>query len=146
MTDSYNVTTDAAVKTYESATGVFGALLHEVRELSRKKPDATLSKNKVKLINNVLSDLMSILDKEPEGKYLQILEDDDLPQVSDALMMMVQFNAALEAFQKRYYQYAGGGFAGKHYWITNELLEQWGTEEAELKEEEGEGEEGEDQG
>jgi hypothetical protein len=84
MTEFEHITTDATVKIYESAIGVFSALLHEVRELSKKKPDATLSKNKVKIINNVLSDLMSILEEEPEGKYLQILTDDDLPQASDA--------------------------------------------------------------
>ena len=101
MTEFEHVTTGATVKTYESAIGVFRALLHEVRELSRKKPDATLSKNKVKLINNVLVDLMGILEGEPEGKYLKILEEDDLPQVSDALMMMVQFDATLNAFRDR---------------------------------------------
>ena len=95
MSTYEHVTTDAAVATYNSANGVFTALLHEVRELSKKKPDATMSASKVKLINAVLNDLLSILRDEPEGKYLQTLEKDDLPQVSDALMMMVQFNSAL---------------------------------------------------
>jgi hypothetical protein len=142
MTEFEHITTDAAVKTYEAAIGVFGAILNEVRELSRKKPDATLSKNKVKLINNVLSDLMSILKGEPEEKYLQILEDDDLPQVSDALMMMVQFDAALSSFRERYRKYIKSGqYTGDHYWITKELLEEWETEEAELGEEDGENQE-----
>lgn len=139
MTEFDHVTTNAAVTTYELAKGVFDALLQEVRELSRKKPDATLSKNKVKLINNVLRDLMSILEGEPQGKYLQILEDDDLPQVSDALMMMVQFDAALDAFRNRYHQYIKSrGYTGNHYWITNELLEEWEFEEAEVGEEDDE--------
>lgn len=132
MTEFEHITTDAAVKIYESATGVFEALLHEVRELSKKKPDATLNKSKVKVINNVLSDLMSILDRQPEGKYLQMLEDSDLPQVSDALMMMAQFNAALEAFHSRHYKYVKSGYnTGANHWITEELLEEWETEEVE---------------
>jgi hypothetical protein len=137
MTEFEHITTDAAVETYQSAIGVFRALLHEVRELSKKKPDATLSKNKVKLINNVLSDLMRILEGEPEGKYLQILEDNELPQVSDALMMMVQFEAALNAFHHRYYQQTGYVTSDRH-WITKELLEEWETGEAGLEEEDGE--------
>ena len=133
MTDFDDVTTDAAVKTYESTTGVFSALLREVRELSKKKPDATLSASKVKLINNVLSDMLTILESEPEGKYLQALEDEDLPQVSDALMMMVQFDAVLDAFKGRYFKYIRSGYAtGNNFWITKEQLAAWEAEEAAL--------------
>lgn len=131
MSDFDHVTTAAAVETYDSATGVFTALLNEVRELSRKKPDATLSASKVKLINAVLNDLLTFLGSEPEGKYLHALENDALPQVSDALMMMVQFKAGLGAFEKRYRQYIRDGFhQGEHYWITNEQLAEWEEEEA----------------
>lgn len=142
MSDFDHVTTAAAVKTYDSATGVFSALLREVRELSKKKPDATLSASKVKLINAVLNDLLTFLDGEPEGKYLSALEDDALPQVSDALMMMVQFDAALDAFKERYFQYSGGGgfSKGKHYWITKEQLAEWDEEDAALAAEDEDGE------
>jgi hypothetical protein len=133
MNEFEHVTTDAAVETYESARGLFTALLNEVRELSKKKPDATLSTSKVKLVNNVLNDLLTILESEPQGKYLQILENEELPQVSDALMMMVQFEAALNFFWKRYYQ----RFSGTHYWITEETLKAWEEEEDAEQEEEG---------
>lgn len=127
MTDFEDLTTESSVKTYESAIGVFQALLGEIRELSRKKPDATLSKNKVTLLNNVLKDLLSFLSEEAEGKYLSELVDKELPQASDALLMMVQFEASLSAFKKRYYKYIeysnhGGG---KSYWITEELIAYW---------------------
>lgn len=129
MSDFPDVTTDAAVDTYETATGVFSALLEEVRVLSKKKPDATLSAGKVKLVNRVLTDLSSILEDEPEGKYLSLLEDEELPQVSDALMMMVQFEAALKAFRQRYFIYVPSGrrlhgtiLQSGHYWITEEFL------------------------
>lgn len=127
MTEFEYITTDATVDIYEASNGVFTALLAEVKELSKKKPDATLSASKVKIINTVLIDLLTILKSEPEGKYLQTLESDDLPQVSDALMMMAQFNAALTSFRKRYYQYIGGSL----FWITEELLEAWNAEEGE---------------
>jgi hypothetical protein len=55
--------------------------------------------------------------------------------------MMVQFNAALEAFKVRYNKYIKHGYGydeGNHYWITEELLEEWETREAELEEEDGE--------
>ena len=133
MKDFEFVTTAAAVETYESAAGVFSALLHEVRELSKKKPDATLSVSKVKLINKVLVDLLTFLGGEPEGKYLQALEDDSLPQVSDALMMMVQFDAALKSFKSRYHKRLGMGIDAGWYWITEELLTAWEAEDSEFE-------------
>lgn len=126
MSRSPSITTAAAVAEYKSASGVFNALLKEIRELSKKKPDATLSKGKVRLINAVLIDLLSFLSSEPEGKYLQSLEDDSLPQSSDALLMMVQFEAALKAFKGRYYRRVGSGFGGDFHWITAELLNELG--------------------
>lgn len=74
-----------------------------------------------------MSDLLTILNREPEGKYLHALEDENLPQVSDALMMMAQFNAALIAFRARYYQSVEVGY--ERYWITKELLAAWDSEE-----------------
>ncbi|SEN69910.1 hypothetical protein SAMN05192583_3350 [Sphingomonas gellani] len=128
MSEFDPATTEAAVATYQSAIGVFTPLLHEVRELSKKKPDATLSASKVKLVNNVLDDLLAIVKSEPEGKYLERLEDDDLPQVSDALMMMAQFNAALDAFNKRYHRYVKVRFERQHRWITVEQVAEWEAE------------------
>jgi hypothetical protein len=122
-----HVTTDAAVAVHEAAADVFDALLREIRELSRKKPDATMSAAKVKLVNGVLRDLLGNLENEPEGKYLGVLEDESLPQVSDALLMMAQFKAALDAFEARYHRY----ISGKRYWITEETLAAWDAEDAE---------------
>jgi len=116
-----HVTTNAAVKVYESSKPIFEGVLGEVRELSRKKPDAIMSSGKVKIINRILDDLLSILGNEPEGKYLEILNDEALPQVSDAVLTMVQFETSLAAFKGRYYRYV----EGVRYWITSELLAAW---------------------
>jgi len=131
MNEFDHITTDAAVKTYDASRAVFTALLAEVRELSKKKPEATLSAGKVRIINRVLQDLLTILKGEPEGKYLDELDDDALPQVSDALLIMVQFEAAANAFFRRYYQRV----YGEHYWITNELLAEWEAADGETDEE-----------
>ncbi len=118
--DPAHVTTQAIVDTYTSASAIFQGLLNEVRELSRKKPDATMSAAKVKLVNRVLTDLLGFLKPEPEGKYLEELDSETLPQVSDALLVMVQFNTALTKFKSRYQSY--DGMAREHYWVTQESL------------------------
>ena len=99
------VTTDAKVNAYQASSDVFEGLLREMRELSKKKPDATLSKNKVQILNRILTDISAVLDDEPEAKYLDLLDDEQLPQNSDAVLVMVQHETALAAFEKRYYVY-----------------------------------------
>ena len=121
------ITTDAVVETFTSVRPIFDALLREVRELSKKKPEATMSISKVKVINRVLADLLTILKDEPAGKYLDELDAEALPQMSDAVLSMVQFEAAMEAFRDRYWQ----DVHDQYYWITKELLEAWNEEEQE---------------
>ena len=120
MIEFDHVTTADAVAVYEASHDVFVGLLIEMRELSKKKPDATLSKNKVKLLNRVLEDIQSILKTEPEGKYLDLLDDDELPQNSDAVLVMVQYQKALGAFKQRY-QYQKDRF-GDTFWVTDETI------------------------
>lgn len=127
-----HVTTDAAVEIYDSSTPIFEGILREVRELSKKKPEATMSASKVKIVNRVLTDLLTILKDEPAGKYLDVLDEDALPQMSDAVLAMVQFESALHSFQLRYYKY----IEGRHYWITAELLAEWQEEDEEDEDDE----------
>jgi hypothetical protein len=124
MSDFENITTEACVAAYRATRDVFDALLSEVRDLSKKKPEATLSPGKVRIINRVLVDLLQFLESEPEGKYLEQLDDATLPQVSDALLIMVQFDAALKAFYKRYHRRVFDDW----YWITAENMKQWDEE------------------
>lgn len=120
-TEFEHVTTDAFVEVFESSEPIFEGLIREVRELSKKKPEATMSASKVKLVNRVLTDLLTILKDEPAGKYLYALDDDTLPQMSDAVLTMVQFETALRSYRLRYYKRV----YGEHYWITSELLAAW---------------------
>jgi hypothetical protein len=115
-----HITTAAHVEIYEAGNDIFGALLEEVRELSKKKPEATMSSGKVKIVNRVLKDILTFLKDEPEGKYLEELDDDALPQISDALLSMAQFRIALQKFSERYQGYVY--VLGRTTWITKELL------------------------
>lgn len=124
-TEFEHITTDAVAETFKSSAPIFEGILKEVRELSKKKPEATMSASKVKLINRVLTDLLTLLKDEPAGKYLDELDEDALPQMSDAVLTMVQFETALNSFQARYRKYV----YGQHYWITHEQLAAWNEDE-----------------
>lgn len=117
-------TTQNAVDIYNASVAIFGGLIAEVRELSKKKPDASLNKGKVRIINRVLADLQIVLDAEPEKKFLDLLDDEELPQTSDAVLIMVQYERALIEFPKRYLvnleigiSSYGGTEYGK-FWVT----------------------------
>ena len=126
MIDETKVTTEQSVAAYEATNAILLGLLKEIRELSKKKPDATMSPGKVSIINRVLKDLKIFLDNEPEGKFLDILNDDDLPQTSDAVLIMVQYETALQSFKSRYFQsYKIDTFSSKSSWITPEFLEEY---------------------
>lgn len=96
-------TTDTKVAAYKSSIEIFGGLLKEMRELSKKKPDASMSAMKVRLVNRVLEPLRSALGDEPEGMFLELLDDETLPQVSDAVLVMVQFERAAKSYWDRYF-------------------------------------------
>ena len=49
--------------------------------------------------------------------------------MSDAVLVMVQFEGALESFSNRYHQYIS--FKKGHVWITKEQLAEWEEEEVE---------------
>ena len=121
MTKHEHPTTEQVVAKYQSSSGVFVGVLSEMRELSKKKPDGTLNKRKVTIVNRVLDDLQDFLKDEADGKYLDLLDDEDLPQYSDAVLVMVQYENALSAFCSRYH----GRIGGEVGWVTVERLQEW---------------------
>jgi hypothetical protein len=103
MSDRKFYTTEEKVQTYEKVIDVFGELFKELKELGKKKPEQTLSSTKVKIINRVLVDVMECLEKQDNHKYLELLEDDTLPQYGDAILILSQFEGALNSFKERHF-------------------------------------------
>ena len=95
MSKRHTSTTREKVAEYETTSPLLRAMYREMGELSKKKPDGTLSKKKVSIINRLLTDLMKLLEDEPESKYLEMLADDDLPQNSDVVLILSQYSAAM---------------------------------------------------
>ena len=100
-------TSPAKVAAYNESAAALFALQLELKELAKKKPDATLNKNKVELINNVLTDLLEHFKGEPGGKYLALLDDEQLPQYGDAVLMIAQFASVLSTFHNEHHGWEG---------------------------------------
>jgi hypothetical protein len=62
-----------------------------------------------------------MLEKEPESKFLDLLDDDNLPQTSDAVLVMVQYESALQSFSNRYHRTVRTVDGMKYVWVTNQL-------------------------
>lgn len=110
------ITTKEKVETYETTAPLLRAMYRQIQELSKKKPDATLNANKVKLINRLLADIKEMLSNEPDSKYLDMIDDQDLPQYSDIVLILSQYSAAMSRFEERYYRKDTSGI-GKR-WFT----------------------------
>jgi len=81
------------------------AMFNEFQEFSKKKQDGILNKRKVEIVNRLLGDVLAILDGEPTRAYLDLLDEDDLPQNSDVVLILGQVVTAMEAFRGKYYRW-----------------------------------------
>lgn len=100
-------TSQEKANTWETTFPLLVALYEEIQTLSKKQPQATLNKTKVSIINRLLSDIKIILKDESDDKYLDLIEDENLPQYSDVVIVLSQYSAAMKRFRSKYYGFNG---------------------------------------
>lgn len=98
-------TTDEQVKLYFTINPLLKSAFDEVKEFSKKKQDEELNIKKVKMINRLLEKAKEILKDEPTVDYLELLDEDELPTNSDAVLTMSQFISAMNKFHEDHYHY-----------------------------------------
>lgn len=94
--------TENQIEEYSLLMPLFSTLLVEIKELSKKKPDDAINTFKAKSINKVLERVKKLLDNEPTNEFLEIIDIDSLPSNSDVVIVMVQFETALNKFFHKY--------------------------------------------
>ena len=107
-------TTREKADAFDGVVEAFRHLNKELKALGMKKPAETLSESKVKFINRILADIQTFMSDEPEGRYLDLLDDEALPQYSDAILILSQYEGALSGFRSRYHGYVAA--AHEHTW------------------------------
>ena len=88
----------------------------EMKDFSKKNPDAALNGRKVKSINRILNDIKDILKNEPTASYMDVLDEEMLPSNSDVVLTMSQYRSALENYRKKYRRYHNFD----NYWHTTD--------------------------
>jgi hypothetical protein len=96
-------TTAKRAAQHETLMPLLKAMASDFQDLAKKKPDGALTKGKVAIVNRLLHDLRSLLEDEPSAAYLDLLDEEGLPQNSDVVLILGQFVAAMGSFRRRYH-------------------------------------------
>lgn len=128
--------TEKNIEDYSLLKDMLKSQRKEFDLLSKKKPDDHLNKIKIKMVNRVLEPLNEILKHESSHKFLDILEEDDMPTNSDVVLIISQYETAISEFKDKYYvkdKYKSERY-GYHIqrWMTQEFPpDYYETEESE---------------
>jgi hypothetical protein len=91
-------------ETYNLLYSMFHSAYMELRDLTKKAPQETLSSLKIKTLNRILERIRNFLSNEPAIDFLDIIEEDSLPSASDTLLLMSQYAGAIENYYKKHYE------------------------------------------
>ena len=108
-------TTKEKAQTHDTMTPLLQAMYIEFKELSKKKPDSAVSKSKIKIVNRLLERVKTVLSDEESIEFLDMLDEDDVPQASDVTLMLSQYVAAMDAFHSKHYGWDGSN----HTWFID---------------------------
>jgi hypothetical protein len=101
--------TEEQAATFDRLFPMLNAAHHEMTELSKKKQDGIVNTLKIKVLNRLLTNLAELLENDKSRDFVDMLDEESLPQNSDA---------ALEQYRANHYGYDPS--AGVHRWYTNE--------------------------
>jgi hypothetical protein len=93
--------TESDIADYELVSPMLDSLHREMSELSKKKQDGLLNKLKIRHVNRILEKVKSVLADDPSVEYLEILDEDEMPQNSDAVLILGQWRAAMNQFRAK---------------------------------------------
>lgn len=132
--DTSDVPSLEQTRKFEMLSPMLDSAIQEMREFSKKKQDGIVNKTKITILNRLLHDLKEVLSKEPSTDYLDLLDEESLPQNSDAVLILGQYRAVMDRFRVRHYRLGKYGGAGQ--WLTLEYLEAEAAEDEDDDEDE----------
>ena len=95
--------TEKSVEDYLLLSDMLEAQRKEFDLLSKKKSDEQLNTMKIKMVNRILEPLNELFKHEPSYKFLDILNEVDMPTNSDVVLVISQYETAIDEFHKRYF-------------------------------------------
>ena len=105
MTQKNNwLPTQKDIENYSLLKDMLYAQRQEFDLLSKKKPDSQLNKMKIKMVNRVLEPLNELFKNEPSHAFLDVVNEDDMPTNSDVVLIISQYETAMNEFKDKYYK------------------------------------------
>lgn len=93
--------TEQEAATYDRLVPMLEAAHREMSELSKKKQDGVVNALKIRNINRLLAELQRLLDNDPSRNFVELLDEETLPQNSDVVLLLSQWRAALQQYKRR---------------------------------------------
>lgn len=106
--------TEKDIEDFELLKGMLNSQKKEFDNLSKKKADGQLNPMKVKMVNRVLEPLKNLCKNEKSYMFLDTLNEDEMPTYSDVVLIISQYETALDEFGEKYY------LEHKDRWMTQE--------------------------
>lgn len=92
----------AAVRQYDALRPLIDGLYTDIKNLSAKKQDGALSRQRIAMINRLLKDVAELLKNEPTAAYLELMDEVSIPKNADALIVVGQYRSAMQHYCDKY--------------------------------------------
>ncbi len=112
--------TEKNIEDYELLKGMLHSQKTEFDLLSKKKADEQLNPMKIKMANRVLEPLKELFEHEASHKFLDALNEDEMPTNSDVVLIISQYETAINEFKSRYYLRDEHKYPRTFRWMTEE--------------------------
>ena len=101
--DNDRLPTEQNIKDYKLLKDMLHSQRKEFDLLSKKKADGQLNPMKIKMANRVLEPLKELFKHEKSHKFLDTLNEDEMPTYSDVALIISQYETAIKEFRSKYY-------------------------------------------
>lgn len=92
---------------YNLLFSMFKSAYIELREMSKKTPNESLSLMKVRMLNRILERIKKFLKDEATADFLELIDEDALPSTSDTIILLSQYAGAIKNYYKLYHDSLG---------------------------------------
>lgn len=118
--DNDRLPTEQNIKDYKLLKDMLHSQRKELDLLSKKKADGQLNPMKIKMANRVLEPLKELFKHEKSYKFLDTLNEDEMPTYSDVVLIISQYETAINEFRGRYYLRDEYQYPRTTRWMTEE--------------------------
>ena len=132
--ENASLPTEKNIEDYNLLKDMLHSQKKEFDLLSKKKADGQLNPMKIKMANRVLEPLKELFKHEESHEFLDTLNEDELPTNSDVVLIISQYETAINEFRSRYYlkdEYQSSDYSTIKRWMTKEYPPDYVDEEYE---------------